>query len=149
MKKSASERFWMKVTSATTDHRGCWDWASAKTDCGYGSFWDGTRKVYAHRWSYEQLRAEIPEGLCIDHLCQNRACVNPWHLEPVTTSVNIRRGRRAEVRRAQMPPNCPHGHPYSGDNLIISTPGWRVCRACEVAKNERRKAARHAERRNT
>lgn len=84
------DRFWSRVLEAPAEE--CWLWIGQRTAHGYGQFWDGTRLVRAHRWSYEYMRAEIiPFNLPIDHLCNVRNCVNPWHLEPVTWGVNSRR----------------------------------------------------------
>lgn len=70
----------------------CWLWTGATDQRGYGRFSPGrTEKYLAHRWSYEYHRAEIPDGLQIDHLCRVKSCVNPWHLEPVTAAENMRR----------------------------------------------------------
>lgn len=91
------KRFWRRVDK--TDETGCWWWLGALTAReGYGSFSigsrkDGTRKnVSAHRWIYEQLVGPIPKGLHIDHLCRERRCVNPDHMEPVTLGENVLRG---------------------------------------------------------
>ena len=73
-------RFWAKVNK--TD--GCWEWSGAINTGGYGSFWNGIREVKAHRFAYELLCEQIRDGLTLDHLCRNRSCVNPAHLEPVT-----------------------------------------------------------------
>jgi hypothetical protein len=135
MRKTESERFWEKVNKVPG---GCWEW-TASTAKGYGHFGVGGRNgstIYAHRWAYEHLVGPIPKGLQIDHaVCQNKICVNPDHLEPVTPKENTRRyleskgwkKNNAQSRRT----HCPHGHPYSGENLKIDvTTGQRICREC-------------------
>ena len=94
-----SDRFWAKVSGG--DVTTCWEWqGSLRHGTGYGDFRvDTPRRELAHRWAYEHLRAEIPDHLEIDHLCRNRACVNPWHLEPVTHRVNMQRGDWPNGRR--------------------------------------------------
>lgn len=88
---------------------GCWEWTGwAKR--GYGQVWVGERTFGAHRFSYELHRAEIPDGLQIDHLCRNTLCVNPWHLEPVTGQVNVRRAAGWH-QRFPAPPNPPTDPP--------------------------------------
>lgn len=71
---------------------GCWLWLGGHTPAGYGQIWYSGRQGYAHRFAYELFRGPIPSGYDIDHLCRQRACVNPAHLEPVTHLVNVRRG---------------------------------------------------------
>lgn len=73
---------------------GCWTWTGARMTCGYGTLTaeQNGKTVLAHRWSYQYFVGEIPDGYHVDHLCRNRACVNPEHLEPVPPGVNIRRG---------------------------------------------------------
>ena len=93
-----TERFWTKVAQDGD----CWTWLAARNSRGYGIFSTGGRLQLAHRASYEYMRAEIPDGLTIDHLCRNRLCVNPDHLDPVTTRVNNARSqseRTASARR--------------------------------------------------
>jgi len=70
----------------------CWNWARALSEGGYGKHWVDGKTVVAHRWMYEETVGPIPEGLHLDHLCRNRPCINPQHLEPVTPTINKRRG---------------------------------------------------------
>lgn len=116
---------------------GCWEWGAYKSAAGYGRLTiDGSPGLYAHRVAYEELIGSIPEGLQLDHLCRNRACINPWHLEPVTPVVNTRRG---EGHGSET--HCPQKHPYSGANLYIHVDKTgqrrRMCRTC----NRQRAAA--------
>ncbi len=98
---------------------GCWQWVGALNGGGYGGF-DGTT---SHRFIYEYLFGEIPDGLDLDHLCRNRKCCSPFHLEAVTRLENIRRASAIKT-------HCPRRHPYSGENLHITKQGWRVCLKC-------------------
>lgn len=87
------QRFW-KYTQKGDD---CWEWVGAKTNTGYGVLNVGGRTVCAHRFAYEHYREPIPAGMHADHLCFNRACVNPSHIQVVTPSVNAQ--RRSGVSR--------------------------------------------------
>lgn len=118
---------------------GCWEWIAALDPNGYGRFgmpgatradW---RMKLAHRVSYETFAGPIPEGLDLDHLCRNRSCVNPEHLEPVTRSENLRRSPL--MARGQDKTHCPHGHEYSPENTRITKAGARACRTCERKRN--------------
>src|SRR5699024_1617461 len=91
------------------------------------------RMKLAHRVSYETFAGPIPEGLDLDHLCRNRSCVNPEHLEPVTRSENLRRSPL--MARGQDKTHCPHGHEYSPENTRITKAGARACRTCERKRN--------------
>lgn len=79
------------------EESGCWDWVGARGQDGYGRLREGATTIQAHRWSYEIAKGPIPTGLVIDHLCRNTGCVNPDHLEPVTTAQNTQRGNTAKL----------------------------------------------------
>lgn len=119
----------------------CWTWL-ASTRNGYGQFWlDGTM-VYAHRFAYEEVVGKIPAGLHIDHLCRNRSCVNPAHMEPVTNAENIRRGEAGHHMKAKAleRTHCPSGHAYDETNTVMDSEGYRRCRTCHLARRRRRYA---------
>jgi hypothetical protein len=111
---------------------GCWAWSRA-LDNGYGRFWLNGRNRLAHAVSYEHFVGPIPDGLQIDHLCRNRSCVRPDHLEAVTLGVNVLRGegRSATNSRKEL---CLRGHALSGDNLYVTPRGSRCCRTCQRAR---------------
>ena len=130
-RKPDVERFTPKITVLVN---GCWAWTAKKTPNGYGQFTVGYRAestqklVYAHRWVYEQVYGSIPLDYEIDHLCRNRLCVNPYHLEAVTHSVNVLRGDMPKIRRNRT--HCPHGHPYIDGNIYWTKNGDRTCATC-------------------
>ena len=100
---------------------------------GYGVRYYQGRQQRAHRISYEMAVGPIPDGLVIDHLCRNRACIRPGHLEAVTQRENILRGAAPSAAYA-VATHCKSGHPLSGDNLILRSSrksGGRECQACK------------------
>jgi hypothetical protein len=116
---------------------GCWDWLGSGVNTGYGKFWDGNRLVFVHRYSYEWFNnVKLPEYDCvnyeIDHLCRNRKCVNPDHLELVTHKINVQRGSASEVNslRNKAITQCIHGHPFNKNNTYIRKNGERMCKTC-------------------
>ena len=124
------------------DEGDCWLWTET-TNRGYGHFRraDGTR-VYAHRWAYEHLVVEVPDGLQLDHLCRVRHCVNPWHLEPVTPRVNTLRSAGVTAQRASQT-ECASGHPFDEANTR-NTPRGRECRSCRAQTLARYRARKKA-----
>jgi hypothetical protein len=107
----------------------CWEWAGAHNRDGYGTAYKDGRPQGAHRVIYELLVGPIPDGLQIDHLCRNRGCVNPAHMEPVTKKVNLLRGEGVGARFARKT-HCANGHPFDAENTRITPAGYRVCRTC-------------------
>lgn len=120
-------RFQSKVGAG---QNGCWPWLAAKSIGGYGVFNVGGGTRYAHRISYVAHKGEIPKGLDLDHLCRNRACVNPEHLEVVTRSQNLRRGTGTPAQRAAQT-HCKRGHELNSENTWIHPKGYRYCRVCD------------------
>lgn len=118
---------------------GCWLWTGSLSQSGYGRMWDGQRDVPAHRWAYEQANGtQVPKRLEMDHLCRTRRCVNPEHVEPVTSSENTRRGLNGALKT-----HCPNGHVYAGRNVAYRADGRRYCAECSrkrcLANYHRRK----------
>lgn len=129
------ERFWSKVRCEDLifPENGCMFWTGAKIN-GYGKFPLTHKKtVTAHRWNYEQRYGPVAQGMQLDHLCRVRHCVNPDHLEPVTSKININRGDTGMRNRSKT--RCPNGHPYDSVNK-------RGDRFCSVCRNTRRREQR-------
>lgn len=138
-------RFWSKVdrngpTPATRPGLGpCWQWLAGLTAQRYGGFHPtkGTF-VLAHRYAYELTVGPIPAGLVVDHLCRNRACVNPDHLEPVSNEENLRRGAGYALRNG-MRNECRNGHEYTPENTYVDpTKGTVRCRKCARIRDRAR-----------
>ena len=109
----------------------CWIWQGAENGDGYGRISVHNNSRRAHRVSYESFVGPVPAGLVIDHLCRQRMCVNPAHLEPVTNGENVRRGALADLSyRRDTITHCPQGHEYTTSNSYICKRGKRQCRTC-------------------
>ncbi len=135
-----SDRFWSKVMVRSSEE--CWPWTASTNGKGYGQYSIGSRTsgtyrmVAAYRYAYEQTCCPIPEGMHLDHLCRNRLCCNPAHLEPVTPAEN---NKRAAAVRTE----CKRGHPLIASNLLKGKNDTRECRQCRL---DRKKEYRHAHR---
>jgi hypothetical protein len=128
-KKPIEARLRQKVM---VDAKGCWQWTGSKNNCGYGRVSYLRENRLAHRVSYVTFKGEIPNGMTIDHLCRNRACINPDHLEAVPIGVNVLRGDGPSARHARKT-HCPAGHPYSGENLYL----YGTTRQCVTCSKNR------------
>jgi len=140
IKRPDIDRFTEKVKKLDNE---CHEWTGGKTSGGYGVFTAvmeqmEQKKEMAHRWAYEYYVGQIPDGLDIDHLCRNRVCVNPDHLEPVTRAENIRRATALKTR-------CPQGHEYTEENTYVR-PGTthRKCRQCMRERDRARRPRRRS-----
>ena len=127
-------RLWSYVDRTAT----CWLWTGAKSTGGYGRiYWSG-KLLQAHRVVYELERGPIPDGLELDHLCRVRSCVNPDHLEPVTSRENLLRGVGASAANARRTA-CENGHEFTPENTYRwrGTRGCKTCRADATARRVR------------
>lgn len=131
------DRFWKKVQKTES----CWLWTGMKSEKGYGLLHVNGKVKRAHQVAYIGITGtKIPEGMQLDHLCRNPACVNPSHLEPVTSRENTIRGIAARVaahgprKRKEF---CKYGHPMSGENLYVRPDGQNACKTCQKASKER------------
>lgn len=111
-------RWWSKVQQS----QACWLWLGTILDSGYGSFWNGEREVGAHVYGYELIVGSIPDDAELDHVCRNRACVKPTHLEPVSHALNVQRSIKNLCRK---------GHPLVPGNVYrMPKSGARLCITC-------------------
>lgn len=151
--EAIERRFWSKV--AIPDGDGCMIWLGGKTN-GYGRFKVDRLLARAHRVAYALRVGPIPLGQQLDHLCRNRSCVRPDHLEAVTQQENIRRAEAAggdqlrrlnAERRART--HCPQGHPYDAENTSWQPNGCRRCRTCHREREAARQRAKRQQGRGT
>lgn len=132
------ERFWSKVDRNGPVHptlgTRCWLWTGAVAGRGYGYIALGVagkrRNGYGHRLAYELFVADIPAGMEIDHLCREKRCVNPAHLEPVTPAENNRRSNSRSALNARKT-HCRAGHAFDEQNTYRHD-AQRMCRQCRA-----------------
>ena len=104
----------------------CWEWTACRCKQGYGRIGLNGKVVKAHRAIYEILVGPIPKGLVIDHLCRNRSCMNPSHMEPVTAAENYRRGKKGILATGL----CKKGHP------LVRGSSQSICQICHKERNK-------------
>lgn len=118
------------------DMGACWPWHGSIAANGYGKLTIKKKHLLAHRVAYEHFKGAIPEGLVIDHLCRNKCCVNPDHLEAVQSRENTLRAHDAPATINIWKTVCDHGHPLTDDNVYIRRRGHRVERHCKTCRAE-------------
>ncbi len=139
---AVQKRFWSKVVKGA-DSLSCWLWTGVLTPQGYGQFSVDNRHYAAHRLLKSKLSV-VPERMVCDHLCRNRACVNPAHIEIVTNQENIRRGILGKLNSAKGASisHCRHGHEYTEETTRFTPRGTRTCRVCDRIRGSAYTAAR-------
>lgn len=127
---------------------GCWHWCGKTAKNGYGRITHdgGKRSEAVHRVTYRGFRGEIPKGLDLDHLCRNRGCCNPFHLEPITRAENNRRGLTGKTtipltaQKYLARSHCKHGHLYTEENTIHEPKFHGSARICKTCRQNRSRA---------
>lgn len=114
----------------TITDNGCWQWTGSIGLKGYGLTSYKDISYSAHKFIYQLLKGEVPAGLVLDHLCRNRSCVNPKHLEIVTQQVNLLRGKTKAAENAAKR-ECIKGHKYTDENTYVKPNGARNCKICQ------------------
>jgi hypothetical protein len=131
----------IKLADFFAGQDGCWVYPNVPNSDGYVRVSVNGRKVMTHRLSLWQAGITIPEGLEIDHLCRNRACCNPSHLQVVTHRENMQRGTGQDRINAAKT-HCMRGHEFTVENTYICPNGARQCKVCRRMKDRIRDAVR-------
>jgi hypothetical protein len=134
-----SMRFWSKVAPVGE----CLLWTGCLDSRGYGRIYSEVTKKgrRSHVVSFEIAYGPVPDGLEIDHLCRNRSCVSPAHLEAVDHRTNMLRGSGC-FKRGATPSHCGAGHPRAEENTVLDNRGYRECRICRQQRASKDSAAR-------
>lgn len=141
MNAVAWERF---ATKVRPEPNGCWVWTATRIGGGYGSFWLEGKNRPAHIVAYEDARGPVPVGRELDHLCRNRLCVNPDHLEAVDHRTNVLRGQSSAAVAAQRD-TCANGHPWTEQNTYRYLKRGRPVRQCRTCGRNRWRARARGE----
>ncbi len=134
MRTPVAERIWVRIDRRGDDE--CWPWTGCQDGNGYGMVFEDERRRgrRAHRVAYEVIVGPVPVGLQLDHLCRNRLCCNPAHLEPVTKHENWRRGMSFSAIEARQT-HCKRGHALTPENLERTVTDRRSCRKCMALRS--------------
>ena len=133
MNDKIKESFLVKIDKQSPNE--CWEWKAAKLRNGYGRFWDGKNNVLAHRFSYKTFIIPISEDQHLDHICCNRGCVNPDHLQILTNKENVLKGNGPTAKNLRKT-ICKRGHILTSGKFKQNSE-WRICLEC--ARETRRK----------
>lgn len=138
--QNVRERFEQQFEKTDT----CWNWKGAESATGYGKMSVNNQPKLAHRVSYEIHKGPLQGWDVLDHLCRNRMCVNPDHLEKVSPRENVRRGTSPSAINAAKT-HCSNGHPFDEKNTRHTPKGHRKCRKCVVVASRKRRARKSLE----
>ncbi|MEV5451643.1 HNH endonuclease signature motif containing protein [Streptomyces sp. NPDC052535] len=122
----------------------CWVWTRSTNGDGYGLISIKRAMIRTHQVSYQLFVGSVPDGLQLDHLCRVRLCVNPDHLEPVTSGENTRRGTASQYLPDRSKwTHCKNGHAFTAGNTYTHPKtGYRTCRRCRADRQKEYDAAR-------